>query len=420
MQKMLSQADNDLLTQVGPGTPMGEMIRRFWLPALLESELPENDGKPVRLRLMGEDLVAFRDTLGRVGILEENCPHRGASLALGVNEACGLRCIFHGWKFDVNGQCLDTPTEPEASKLAKHMRAKAYPVHVAGGVVWTFMGPREQQPVFPEFPFLHMASDHSVPFKILEDCNYAQAVEGTVDSAHVGVLHRESPWEHEAKYSHEKDLRPKLEVEFTNYGLRYGAIRKLEDGQSHVRITECILPFWTMIPPFGFGPMKNRRLINAFVPRDDTSTWHIQWFFDPDVAIDVAYRIEEGGLQLDENFRKLRNFDNWYMQDREMMKTDNLSGLIGAITQDHAVCETQGRILDRTKENLGRSDMAVVAWRRLMLKAARALQNGVAPSATGNIDWSKVVSETLTHGPEDHWQNVMPLPEELKPMASAA
>jgi phthalate 4,5-dioxygenase oxygenase subunit len=175
---MLSKADNDLLTLVGPDAPMGVLIRRFWLPALLESEVAENDGRPVRVRLMGEDLVAFRDSKGRVGVLEEACPHRGASLALGVNEDCGLRCIFHGWKFDVNGQCLDTPTEPESSKLAKHMKAKAYPTHVAGGVIWVYMGPTEKRPAFPDFPFLNMDASHSVAFKILEDCNYAQAVEG--------------------------------------------------------------------------------------------------------------------------------------------------------------------------------------------------------------------------------------------------
>jgi phenylpropionate dioxygenase-like ring-hydroxylating dioxygenase large terminal subunit len=411
---MLSQADNELLTRIGPGSPMGELIRRFWLPALLVSELPENNGTPVRVRLMGENLVAFRDTEGRIGLLDELCPHRGASLALGVNEACGLRCIFHGWKFDVNGQCTDTPTEPDEFKLAKHMSVQAYATHEAGGMIWAYMGPKEHQPQFPDFPFLNMAEGHSVAFKILEDCNYAQAVEGTVDSAHVGVLHRESPWEHEAKYSHEKDLRPKLEVEFTKYGLRYGATRKLDDGKAHVRITECFLPFWTMIPPFGFGPMKDRRLINAFVPRDDTSTWHIQWFFDPDTPIDVEYRMKEGGLDLDANFRKLRNIDNWYMQDRQMMKAENLSGLVGAITQDHAVCETQGPILDRTREHLGRSDMAVVAWRRLMLKAASALENGEEPDAAGDIDWALVLSETMTLAPEESWKDKKPLPEALK------
>lgn len=411
---MLSHADNERLTRVGPGTQMGELIRRFWLPVLLESELAEKDGAPVRVRLMGENLVAFRDTSGAIGLLDEQCPHRGASLALAVNEACGLRCIFHGWKFDVNGQCVDTPTEPEDSKLAKHMSVTAYPVHVAGGVVWAYMGPKDKQPPFPNFPFLNMADGHSVAFKILEDCNYAQAVEGTVDSAHVGVLHRESPWEHEAKYSHEKDLRPKLEVEFTKYGLRYGAIRKLDSGEDHVRITECILPFWTMIPPFGFGPMKDRRLINAFVPRDDTSTWHIQWFFDPTVSIDVEYRMKEGGLDLDQNFRKLRNFDNWYMQDRAMMKTENLSGLVGAITQDHAVCETQGPILDRTKEHLGRSDMAVVAWRRLMLGVAKELEDGIEPGAAGEIDWALVQSETVALPAGGAWKDVVPLADVLK------
>jgi len=416
---MLSREDNELLVRVGPGSAMGDLIRRFWIPALLRSELPEIDGKPVRIRLMGEDLVAFRDSRGQIGLLDEKCPHRGASLALGVNEECGLRCIFHGWKFDVSGQCLDTPTEPENAKLSRHISVKSYPTYEAGGMVWAYMGPPEARPLFPNFPFLNMAEGHSAAFKILEDCNYAQAVEGTVDSAHVGILHRESPWTHEAKYSHEKDLRPKLEVEFTNYGMRYGAIRSLDDGQAHVRITQCILPFWTMIPPFGFGPMKDRRLINAFVPRDDTSTWHIQWFFDPDVPIDVAYRIQEGGLQIDENFRKRRNIDNWYEQDRQMMKSENLSGLVGAITQDHAVCETQGRILDRTLEHLGRSDMAVVAWRRLMLQGARALQKGMEPSANGAIDWNLVMSETIVHSPEESWKDKQPLPAELRPLLPA-
>lgn len=417
---MLSPADNELLVRVGAEAPMGKLMRRYWMPALLESEVAEPDGKPVRIRLLGEDLVAFRDTQGRVGLLDEHCPHRSASLALGVNEQCGLRCLFHGWKFDVTGQCVETPTEPE-NRLAKRMRVKAYPTHIAGGMVWTYMGPAEACPPFPDFPWLKMAPGHAVPFKILEDANYAQAVEGTVDSAHAGVLHRHVPWTHETTWTHEKDLQPRLEVEFTKYGMRYGAIRSFDAERSHARVTHVVMPFWTMIPPDGFGPRKNRRLSNAFVPRDDESTWHIQWFFDDSQPIDVAYRIEEGGHWIDENFRKRLNRDNWYEQDRQLMKTGLMSGLRGVVTQDHAVCETQGRILDRSKEHLGSSDLAVVAWRRLMLQAARELQAGKTPiSIAPDISWDALVAETFLFPKTSSWKAVSPLPQQLAAPKAAA
>jgi phthalate 4,5-dioxygenase oxygenase subunit len=413
---MLSPADNEALVRVGAGTPMGELIRRFWLPALLSEELAERDGAPVRVRLLGEDLVAFRDTEGRVGLLEEHCPHRGASLALAVNEECGLRCLYHGWKFAVDGQCLDIPTEPAGSMLKRNLRARAYPTHEAGGMVWAYMGPADQQPVFPEFEWLSMPAEHVMAFKVLEDCNYAQAVEGTIDSAHAGVLHRESPWGGEAKYPHEKDLTPKLEVEFSPYGLRYGAVRQMGPEKSHVRITQVVLPFYTFIPPDGAGPRKDRRLINAFVPRDDTSTWHIQWFFDTTQPVDRDHRIEEGGIWIDQDFRKLRNIDNWYMQDRQMMRTQNMSGIKGIMTQDHAVSETQGRILDRSREHLGTSDVAVVAWRRLMLKTARALAaKGEAPAMTATpIDWGQIKAATVVFPADQTWKDVIPLGQEAR------
>ena len=189
---MMSNADNETLVRVGPETAMGEMIRRYWIPALLSSELPEADGAPVRLRLLGEDLVAFRVTSGAVGLMEERCPHRQASLALGLNANDGLRCLYHGWKFAVDGRCLERPTEPPGAK--HNVRAVAYPTQEAGGVVWTYMGPAEHKPAFPDFNWLGMPAPNRVPFKILEDCNYAQAVEGTIDTAHAGVLHREQPW----------------------------------------------------------------------------------------------------------------------------------------------------------------------------------------------------------------------------------
>jgi phenylpropionate dioxygenase-like ring-hydroxylating dioxygenase large terminal subunit len=376
----------------------------------LTSEIPEPDGAPARVRLLGEDLVAFRDTEGRVGLLEERCPHRRASLALGINDKGGLRCLYHGWKFAVDGRCLEIPTEPPGSRKTERPCAVAYPTREAGGVVWAYLGPKELEPPFPNFEWLDMATGHSVPFKIMADCNYAQLMEGTIDSAHAGVLHREQPWDAPAKYDHERDLAPKIEFELTPYGLRYAGVRKHRDGGQHVRVTQVVLPFMTLIPPPGAGPFKARRMANVFVPRDDESTWHLQWFFDTTQAIDVAHRIEEGGYWFDEDFRKRLNIANWYGQDREWMKTGMMSGIKGIVTQDHAVSETQGRILDRTKEHLGASDAAVVAWRRQIIRAARALaERGESPDAlSGRFDWSEIRAVTTVCPEEQTWREAVP------------
>jgi len=420
---MLSHADNELLCRVGPGTPMGALMRRFWIPALLTQEL-EPDGKPARIRLLGEDLVAFMDTEGRIGLLDEHCPHRGTSLALGVNEECGLRCIFHGWKFDVTGQCLDTPAEPENSKLARAMRAKAYPTRVAGGMVWTYMGPKEQEPAFPHFPWFDMPPGSCEAFKVIYECNYSQALEGAVDSSHAGILHRDSSWTQPAKWPHEKDLRPKMEIEFTRYGMRYCAVRN-DGDQKHARMTQVPLPFWTFIPPDGQKApefRRNRRLINAFVPRDDYTTWHVQFFYDPGQIIDREHRMIEANTPHDENFFKTNGKDVWYNQDRELMRTQNMSGIVGVALQDHAVSETMGPMADRTREHLGRSDAAVVAFRRMMLKAVRQLQEtGELPQAEqGRFDWSEITAETFLFSPEKKWQDIQPLPERLQPVDAAA
>lgn len=419
---MLTAADNEALTRVGPGTVMGDYIRQFWLPALLASEVEKPDGAPVRIRLLGEDLVAFRATDSRISLLQEHCPHRGASLALGVNADCGIRCLYHGWKFSVDGACLDTPTEPDDSAFKSKVRATSYKTHEAGGMVWAYMGPPGQVPAFPNFEWFKLPAANAVPFKVLEECNYAQAVEGTVDSAHAGVLHRESPWGAPAKFPHEKDLHPTIEVEQASYGFRYGAIRKLDDERNHARITQVVLPFYTLIPPHGAGPFKDRRLVNAFVPRDDVSTWHIQWFFDETQPIDVAHRIEEGGIWLDEGFRKQVHIGNWYNQDREMMRTENMSGIKGIMVQDHAVNETQGPILDRTQEHLGTSDIAVIAWRKMLLQAARALaERGERPRAlVGPTVWDRIRAETLVFSNKRTWRDEVPLVDERRAAADTS
>lgn len=421
---MLSHEDNELLCRIGPGTTMGEMMRRFWIPAVVTNEL-EPDGKPIRIRLMGENLVCFMDTKGQIGLLDEHCPHRGSSLALGANENCGLRCLFHGWKFDVTGQCVDTPAEPENSKLAKAMKVKSYPTRVAGGMVWTYMGPKDQVPEFPHFPWFDMPEGSCEAFRVIYECNYSQALEGAVDSSHAGILHRSVPWSAEPRWPHEIDLRPKLEVEFTKYGLRYCAVRNTDDGMKNGRMTQVPLPFYTFIPPDGpKAPefRRNRRLVNAFVPRDDYSTWHIQFFYDPGQTIDRAHRLAESGVEFGEDFFKTNGIGTWYNQDRAMMKTGNLSGITGVALEDHAVSETMGPIADRTKEHLGRSDMAVVAFRRMILRAAkRFAETGELPEADqAAFDWNEITAETFFFDPEQKWQEIQPLGDHLLPSERAA
>jgi phthalate 4,5-dioxygenase len=412
---MISKEDNELLTRVGSGTAMGSLLRSYWSPVLLSSEIPHNDGTPVRVRVYGENLVAFRNTQGIVGLLDEQCPHRAASLALGVNEQGGLRCLYHGWKYAVDGSCLDIPTELNASGLCKRVKAKSYPVREAGGMVWAYMGNSELQPAFPDFEWLKLPPAQCAAFKVMGECNYAQLLEGSIDSAHAGVLHRKGPWGKKLQgAAWETTLQTKLELEYTAYGFRYAGIRKTDEG-ANVRITPMVFPFYTLIPNEG-GRSRSRRLVNAFVPRDDESTWVFQFVFDREIPVDVAYRIEEGGLWVDEQFRKLSNRDNWYKQDRAAMKDGPMSGITGILVQDHAVGETQGRILDRSREFLGTSDLAVTAWRRQIIKAARALRDsGAPPPGTRTaIAFDLIRAEATTLGLNESWQTKLPLAAGLR------
>ena len=417
---MLSHEDNEYLVHTGPGTIMGDVMRSYWIPALLSSEVPEADGKPKRIKLLGEDLVAFRDTNGAVGLLDEFCPHRGASLALAVNEECGLRCLYHGWKFDVSGQCVDQPTEPKGAILKKAMRTRAYPTRDVAGMIWTYMGPLDQEPAFPNFEWFDLPAPQCVAFKVMGDCNYAQLLEGSIDTVHAGVLHRAKPWSakiEESATAWQTNLQAKLEVEFTAYGMRYAGIRRTGEDTYNARVTPMVMPCYTLIPfEVSSANKGTRRLVNAFVPRDDESTWVFQFMYDYVNPIDVARRIEEGGLWIDENFRKLSNRENNYKQDRVAMKTGMMSGLKGIMVQDHAVGETQGKILDRTKERLGTSDLAVVAWRRLMLKTAHALRReGIRPPAATpqGVPFDRIRPEVINFSGAESWTQLAPLPESL-------
>ena len=245
---MISQAENMTLTQVGPGTPMGELMRRYWMPALLSWELAEPDGEPVRVKLLGEDLVAFRDTDGRIGLLDEFCPHRLVSLWLGRNEECGLRCVYHGWKFDVNGQCVDMMNEPADSDFPSKMTTTAYPTVELGGVIWAYMGPKEHTPPPPKFEWAAVPETHRHVTKNIQECNWLQALEGGIDSAHATILHRtlRTDTKHAGlriDSAHVQGKPPELEVDITDYGYRYAGIRSLGDEGNHVRAYHFIMPF---------------------------------------------------------------------------------------------------------------------------------------------------------------------------------
>ncbi len=412
---MLTKEENNLITRTDRGTPLGEMMRRFWIPAFTASEIRELDGTPIRLKLLGEDLIAFRDTNGKVGVMEEYCPHRGASLALGRNEDCGLTCIYHGWKFDVDGNCLDMPSEPTASNFKDKVQARAYPVQEVAGIVWAYMGPADKLPPFPAFQWTKVADDHLVLIKTIQESNYLQGLEGGIDSSHASFLHRSfggvrTGWGNPVNALVMKDTAPRLEVEYTSYGYRYAAVRQASDSEEYVRMTPYILPFYSYIP----GAPGRTTGFSIWVPRDDFSCWQWEIGFNeerPFTAQERADRIEQFGFHdLQPGFRKARNFDNWYLQDREAMKSRGFSGIFGTRTQDHAVQETMGAIYDRTREHLGTSDRAIIAMRRLLADSVRGYTDGIdPPGLAASIPYELIRGDDFTKPANITWQDARPL-----------
>lgn len=387
---MLSHEENELLCRIGPDAPMGKLMRRYWIPALRSDELaPSSD--PKRVRLLGEDLVAFRDRDGRIGLLDENCPHRGASLALARAEGCGLRCLYHGWLVAADGQVLETPPEPEEYGFKERVRALAYPVREAGGIVWAYLGPSGLEPPLPAFEFCSLPPENVLILKVRAECNYAQVIEGVIDSAHSNYLHADSirPTASTSGSVYRSDLRvdrpsydgkPRIEVENTAYGFRYAAIRKPAvdpETKKFVRVTLWIAPFYGMFPaPQGWGNMQ------AMVPIDDGSTmfYYFKYRYDSPIAADERKQHEkwsgfQPGVDVDPvTFEKRQSKANNWLQDRDRMRRgETHTGIAGVNMEDIAVEESMGPIFDRTKEHLGASDVAVIRMRRLLIDAARAL-----------------------------------------------
>jgi len=418
---MLSREENELLTRVGPGTPMGEMLRRYWVPACLSEEISGPDCDPVRVRLLGEDLVAFRDTNGRLGLLGEHCSHRGASLFFGRNEESGLRCLYHGWKMDVNGNVLETPCEPMDSTFKHRVKHLAYPVREQGDVIWTYMGPPEKTPEFPNFGWTLAPKSQRCIGKIDYESNFLQAIEGAIDSSHTNMLHtgyEVMRWTQDqiAKVNARpsRDSTGRLEAEDRPYGFRYAAIRKpLEepDQYKYVRITLFVLPFHCFTPR-----ESDIGCPHMFVPADDEHTWFYDVIAYPDKPVDqeryLAKRHLLVGTDLDKNYRKLRNLQNNYMQDRAAMKSRKESWSYSGIAwgnphQDMSQIETMGPIYDRTKEHLGASDTAIIRMRHCMLDAVRAFMDGQEPPGLDrSIPFENLRGELKVVPVDTPWQAV--------------
>ena len=372
---------NELLVRTGPGTPMGDLFRRYWLPALLASELPEPDCPPVRLKLLGERMVAFRDSLGRLGLIDEFCAHRGVSLWFGRNEESGLRCPYHGWKYDVSGQCVDVPSEPVESGFCKKIKLKSYPMAARGDVIWVYMGPPDQQPPLPEWEFATVPAEQTYTSKRLQECNYLQAMEGGIDSSHVSFLHsgalNTDPLFKGAKGNQYNlgDKKPVFEVVESEGGLYIGARRNAENGQYYWRITPWVMPCFTMVPPRGDHPMHG----HFWVPIDDENCWAWSFDYHPVRALtELERQAMEAGkgihVAVDRNFRPLQNKDNDYLMDRAAQKAGkSFSGIDGFGMQDASVQESMGPIQDRTKENLVSTDNGIIMARHRLMKAAKEL-----------------------------------------------
>ncbi len=379
---MLSHEENALLTRVEGDAPMGQMMRRYWLPAAMSSEVAEPDGTPVRVRMLGENLVLFRDTLGRLGLIEESCPHRLASLALGRNEECGLRCVYHGWKFDVTGACIDMPTEPGGFGYRDRIRLKSYRVYETGGLVWAYLGPEGEAPALPDYDWTRLPPDQRVIIKLGERANYLQAIEGAVDSAHSWFLHRGSTKHWSKRVAISTDLSPKLEAEDTAYGFRYAAIRRPNenaDAEKYVRVTLFVVPTTSFIPrPLDLAQAAQ---IQIHVPVDDRNTMFYGVFFSLNgQPVDRAEMLESMrgriGIDLDDRYFSFDHLGNWWHQDRAAMKAGSWIGITGFPHQDIAVQESMGPIVDRTREHLGTSDVGIIRLRRGLLEAVTRYQQG--------------------------------------------
>lgn len=389
---MLSAELNGLLTKVD-NAPMGEMISHFWQPAALSEELPRPGCPPIRVKLLGRQFVAFRDEAGKVGILDSKCPHRSVDLFLGRNEGDGLRCVYHGWKFDISGRCLDLPSEPADSRMKDGISARAYPVTEAAGIIWAYVGPASAQPKLPAFEFMDLPAGHVYSSKRLMTCNYMQALEGSIDTAHLTFLHRSmKPSEKDVfgvgdllQFS-DSDGAPKFFCKDTPYGMAISARRNGDGNNYYWRVTQWLMPLGVLVPT---APDMVCRA-NFFIPIDDTNCWwyRIRYHLTRPLSSEELVEYENGDLdysrRIPGTYLSEGNNSNDYLIDRLDQQRSSFTGIRSAQLQDIAVQESQGAIVDRSIERLGTSDTAIVRCRRRLIDAAKALLLGNCPSEANN------------------------------------
>lgn len=437
---MMTSSENNLLCRVEGEAAMGKLMRQHWTPVCLIEEVSEPDGAPVKARIYGEDLVVFRDSEGKVGVLDEKCPHRRASLVYGRNEEGGLRCLYHGWKMDTSGNVLEMVSEPASSGFAEKVKHKAYPTKEWGGFVWAWFGPFDAMPEFVPPPWAPIAGARVSIAKVILPCNWAQVLEGAIDSAHSSSLHSSDmvPARVEGAQATDHnwlrpstDKAPRMQVHRGGYGFRYAAIRRpIKEASTHdyVRSTVFVAPFAVLIPP---NNLYN--VANVNVPVDDVTTafYFIAWGHPsktPETATWRRFLRQTVGIDLDERYRPLRNEENRFWQDRQAMKAGNFTGITGFPNQDVAMWVSMGPIADRTHDRLGASDLAIVEFRKQMLEAARDMEAGKPAIGTGNdaiprtvCAYQAIVPKTTDWRSYDAkfvWLDGAEHPEELEPSYS--
>ena len=398
---MLSTEENEFLTQVGPGKPMGELFRRYWFPALLSEEIPGADCTPIRLKLLGEDLLAFRDTNGDPGILDPYCPHRGAPLFFGRNEEYGLRCVYHGWKFDVTGKCVDLPNSPEGETYKDKIQVKAYPAWDKGGLIWIYMGPTDKEPPKPTFEWLECDPDRRYARKYFVNCNFVQALDGNFDPSHVQFLHNtldnsKSHYSNKLRggerVAQDANLQSFADFVETDYGLMFLYVNGRADGRKGVSLGHFYMPNASAAGIAGFGVYSS----NIYVPIDDENLYQyrIRWSYEPFTDQQI-YEDKYGGHtmadQIEGSFLSVQNKSNDYQIDRLEQKNYSFTGIRSTPIQDQAVIENQrGPVMDRTQEHLTRADEPVIRTRQVLINAARDLMEGREPPGPSNPDAYRV------------------------------
>ncbi|MBD2844346.1 Rieske 2Fe-2S domain-containing protein [Paenibacillus sp. IB182496] len=420
---MLSHKDNERVTRVGEGTPMGKLFRSYWLPAFLSEEV-EAGGAPLPVKLLGERLVAYRNQEGKVGLLGEFCPHRGTSLTLGRNDECGLACIYHGWAFDTDGACTSMPSEPDHSRFRDKIKQKSYPVHEAGGLVWTYMGEPERMPAPPNLIWTSLPETHRMVAKVYQECNYLQIWENEIDYMHAAFAHlalneqemKEGALSTELGINPSHPLvtshNPLLTVQETTYGFRNMFVGQADADNAFILEAPILMPSFAYTPRVA----EEDHLFHAYVPIDDYTTWSYDVHFTLDRPLHHETQRERRGLWVDEQHRKIYNKSNNYKQDRELMKNGNFSGIIGISNQDHAVTESMGAIVDRSREHLGTSDVGVIALRRMVLKGIKRVEEGELPQGLDpDIPTERIYSEGVIAPKEIPWKEACPLKPEFVP-----